>query len=648
MPAPDAAWWFPLQLLLVSLSPWVVYGWALTCGFVSDDHLGIETPPITFKQSWHFHKVVDLCRWAYGKVAFKEKHPQTQELTTIWRQSSVRHHRLNLWLGSGVAGLLYLFLRLLVSDSLALYTTLLFIAHPLGAQCLAWISGIGYLMSLTFALLALQIAHFAYACGWLTSPWLLIAAIFGFSICYLASVCSMFAGFGVILILAFLGYWVFVPFALILMVVGAGAVLLGAVQQRKAEFEKQKMGACTKFYARKLVVVLKTLAYHVVLSWFPKRLGLYHDFCLHYELPKVEQEDAYFWGGVGFLMLLGGSLWLAPFPVAFGMVWFVAFLLPFLNWITANQFVSERYGWMPAVGTCLIATYAVLMWCPQAYWLLLGVALMRTWAHLPTYLNEVEFYRSNVFNFPKNEMAWGNLGVSYLHHGLQGMAMDSWKYGTLLNPDYDVNWYNMANGVKGQNLLLAKTFLEKAVSTPGCHFPEMWGKELADLNHLIQVNGKFQAMAAHLQKLKATPGQERQAADLEQALLKIQKLGESSQAIYQQQAKELAQTLALINRRETDLSVEKKRLAEFEKSSKELLNLEVVAKQQIASIEGLHAMVIPQPPPAPPDALTVSQSPPAEAPPTLPSPPPPVEVPPSPPVLSKNAPSPPPPCSFPS
>ena len=198
----------------------------------------------------------------------------------------------------------------------------------------------------------------------------------------------------------------------------------------------------------------------------------------------MEWEDKYFWAGTALAlgMLLAGVF--LPPPVPFAVLWWFAFSVFVLNWITVHQFVAERYMWLPSVAFCLLVAAYAPAWL---FWACFGILLMRTWAHLPTYFNELMFYQSNVWNHPTSEVAYGNLGVTFLRMQLPGSAVDHWTVGGQVNQDYDVNWYNLYSIYRSQHMFdQARTFLLKALSCTTCHFPKEWRDELNTLEMEIQ------------------------------------------------------------------------------------------------------------------------------------------------------------------
>ena len=126
--------------------------------------------------------------------------------------------------------------------------------------------------------------------------------------------------------------------------------------------------------------------------------------------------------------------------------------------------------------------------------------MIRSIMHIPTYDNEIKFYQSNIWNFPKSEVAYGNLGVSYLRIGMVGTALDCWNTSIRINPDYDVPYYNIYSHYRSnafvqiqhgnfvpaiEMLKQASLILEKCINAKICHFKEQWTKELNEIKVMI-------------------------------------------------------------------------------------------------------------------------------------------------------------------
>ena len=486
----------PLVLLCL---PWLTYAAAIKGGFVSDDIAGIAQFDGKLQRPISFHNLFKQFRWFFGRKAnpdfgkwIDEKDHKKGKHEREWLACNQAHHRLSIYLLSLCGILLYLVLSLIIGPHLAFLSTVLFLVHPLGAQVIAWISGIGYLLGFTISMGALYLVQCGYLSGWVDGQWGFFLLLGGFGLLQVLAVEAIFPSVGTTLILAFLGYWPFAVLSGLISLGGAVGTLKTAVSLRKSAFEEQKMGRSTKLSWRKGIVAMKSLQYYVKLCFFPKSMGLYHTYMYHYPVPQVEQPDRDFLLGLGILIAGITSFFLAPLPVALALVWFGAYILIFLNWVTAHQFVSERYAWMPTVGVCILLAWALSPW-PWAFALLAGIALTRTWMHIPTYYDEVMFYQSNIWNFFKSEVAFGNLGVVYTNQGLIGSSIDMWSIGSRINPDYDVNWYNLysiyktqAVNQKNKELLnLSRDYLLKAINSKSCHFPDRWQAELVELDRAL-------------------------------------------------------------------------------------------------------------------------------------------------------------------
>jgi len=327
-----------------------------------------------------------------------------------------------------------------------------------------------------------------------------------FLVLYYLSVETQFTNMFIFTILVFLGYY---PLAILCLgmslVLGTG-IIKDTIGHRANTFKEQNLQESTKLHHRKFIVVCKTLYYYTKLCLFPKRMGLYHVYNYYYS-KKTEEEDYTFWLGFILLIGIGAGFYFGSFAVRFGLLWYISFIVIFLNWITIHQFVAERYCYVGNIGLCLILAL-VLVHFPFVMAFVCGLALMRTWVHLPTFGDEIPFYQSNIWNFPASEVAFANLGVTYMKRGLIGSAVDMWLIGTNINPNYDVAWYNLSSTLKTKGQLgKSLEFLKKAIESPQCHFKETWVKELQLLEHEMGYLKELDELQRQLTKIAEDPKQ---------------------------------------------------------------------------------------------------------------------------------------------
>ena len=490
--------------------------WATYCDVlrglpVIDDSTGISVydgklqRPLSIGNLWKF------LRFQATKIPHPDRDWATKKFPP-YICSPRAHHRLNLWFFCGAIGMLYGFLARLFGSDIAFLTCLLFTVHPFGTQVVAWISGISYVAGAFLMLTAVNLAYLVTDAGWLTTPMGVLGALTLYGVIHWLAIEVMFAMLPMCVLLWWLGL---TPFAWVAFGFAIYSGLLAfreAVVLRAATFKEQNMPQTLRVHWRKGIVALKCLGYYTLFTLWPKRIGIYHTYTYHYELPYAEAEDTYTWWGLAILVAIGVGWWFGTPLIRFALLWYVAFLVLFLNWITANQFLTERYAWMPTVGVCLLLAAFAPSWL---FWALVGLALMRTWSHLPTYYNETQFYLSNVWNFPNSEVAMGNLGVTYANRGLIGHALETWLLGLSVNANYDVCWYNVGAALRARgplnfnylplltthipgeviqaavkepvkaHLALARYCIHRAATSKLSHFRVRWEGEIKELDGLL-------------------------------------------------------------------------------------------------------------------------------------------------------------------
>src|SRR3990167_5346448 len=135
-------------------------------------HLGAVTPQPGAQKADSYlpgsgslwNDVLTWLRWQIGKQIHPsankpldpakpkdKKHPS-------YAPDQRKHHRLNIILACGVGPLLYTLLSRVLDPQVAFLATLLMLVHPVGVQCIGWISGIGYVLAAFFMLLGLNLA----------------------------------------------------------------------------------------------------------------------------------------------------------------------------------------------------------------------------------------------------------------------------------------------------------------------------------------------------------------------------------------------------------------------------------------------------------------------------------------------------------
>ena len=418
----------------------------------------------------------------------------------VWgyKQSPVKHHMISLVVQLVNLVLGYTFLSTILPEPVAFGAMLLYAVHPLTTQMVGWISGINYSLSLLFALAMLNIS--------LLMPGLFIKLLLVAALTFLSTI-TLYVGGMTWVVLAFVGCgWE----ALISAAIGLSIVIWKGLETKKFRtnaFKEQNMGATTMWNWRKPIVMFKTIWYYQQMIWLPLKMGLYHVWGYFYEAP-IERVSGMFWMGV--LTVIGSvaGFMYGGFAIQLGIIWFYAYFAIFSNFITAQQFVADRYVSIPSLGVCVILS--ALLYGSPLFWVLVGLYIMRTFMHLPTYRNELDFYWSNFNNFRKSEVSLGNLGVAYINQGMHGAAVDTWLLATKINPYYDVPWYNLYSVFKGNGRLKeAHGFLKNCLNSKIVHFEKRWKEEFVALESTMLAKGllappgaqaKYEEAAKHFQE----------------------------------------------------------------------------------------------------------------------------------------------------
>lgn len=390
-------------------------------------------------------------------------------------QDPFRHHLWSLFLHSVNCILVYIFLEHLFGSRIALFASVLFSIHPVASQCVAWISGINYQYSLLFSL-SMFILNQHVLDHRVTIPFtVLLSAL---------SSMTLLPGCMSWIVLLLLGR----PWEAFSSLLASTIVFfrdgLGAVSYRKKNFKEQGMASSTFFSLRKPIVMLKTLWYYTKLMIYPSKLGLYHEYGYHYD-EKMERFNLESLNGLIVLSLMVYFAIQGPFLITFSIIWMLIYWVIFSNIITANQFVVERYIFIPSLGYALILAHFLHPY-PTFLWFLIALYMSRSMSHLWTFRSQKDFYLSNSLNFRNSEVALGNLGVVYINEGKAGSAIETWLEATKINPMYDVSWYNLYSIMRSNgNLSDAKKFLEGALRCKTIHFKERWEQEMKDLDGII-------------------------------------------------------------------------------------------------------------------------------------------------------------------
>lgn len=360
------------------------------------------------------------------------------------------------------------------SSTVSFIAALLFSVHPLGVQIPVWKGGQTYGSTALSVLMAIALAPY----GVLT----LLLVIPGIPTAPLTP-----------LLFLFTKYWYLAIFCPILIctgfrrtayIIGRKVVDVAAAKEAKAQGITKKsvprrgvLQEDFNLYEWKwinLVLVVKTFGYYVLASLFPFKNGYYNSFmCTLGSSTKATKYwyslNRHFWGGLFAMSLMATIWWFHKFDfIGMGIMLFVLSLLPFMNFISIQQFTASRYAYLALAGfqIALVGTLSYLPWEVQLviYGGLFIRYITKLFEVLPQYRkNDMTLIQLNSQMFPDNPRVWYFRYEHQLFHKNYVMAFAEATYGLQALPEDCQLWFGMACASYHLNSLgSAKEFLDKA------------------------------------------------------------------------------------------------------------------------------------------------------------------------------------------
>ncbi|MCP3982645.1 MAG: tetratricopeptide repeat protein [bacterium] len=410
-----------ILLPLVCAVAAVVLFWpSLDGGFVWDDNTLIVADEASIDE---WSDVADAFR-ARSRVG-KHHNYFRPLLTASYVLDHVRYgldprafHRTNVWLHALNVALVWSLLFALTNARLpATFGALLFAAHPLQVQAVAWITGRNDMLLLAPLILAFH-AHRAWA---RSSGGRRVALGVGVAALYVVALAAK--EIGIVLPLLLLAYdatlgsrdapplatraRLYVPLAL----VGIGYLLL-----RRMLFDPSTTATAISLPSRVLHSVA-SFAYYVRNAVLP--LGPapapFHE-------RMIDPSSASFWGAVAVVLAFASTLVLVrrSHTATFGLAWFVILLLPVLGLVPMSMAILDNRAYPAMAGAALVGAAALVhigreagrarvVWTvAAALTLLMGY---QTRARVPDFNNALSLWSASVASNPQS--AYGRYAYGY-------------------------------------------------------------------------------------------------------------------------------------------------------------------------------------------------------------------------------------------
>jgi len=390
--------WFKIGILTaVNL---IFYGRTLAYGMIIDDIAAFNLQNTVRTPNF----------WRNLWLQFKQAYSESPALGHLF---SILIHTLNTLLVFFLCG----------QSDIAFLTALLFCINPVGNMASSWFSGRTYAIATSLILIGFIHPLLFFVMYPITFSWS-ISTI-------LSPVLFMFGDLKLLVLL----------------------LPLVAYLQRRRYLNTVKLSVKTvspvmkKLEPRKLILVFKTFAYYTLLCLFPFKLGMCHSYLHSYGLSDEDTEkwykfDKFFFLGILFMSLIALCVYTKGIAYSFGLIWFFIFSIQWCNFVVLNHPITERYMYLANIG--LMYFLATVISGTPLMWVFLTMYAVLNIKFIPVYKNCLEYWKSNVANFPDVAMGYNQYGLELKHSGKVGTAFDVWLEGKALRPnDFRIN-YNIS------------------------------------------------------------------------------------------------------------------------------------------------------------------------------------------------------------
>ena len=356
------------------------------------------------------------------------------------------------------AFLVFLILRNLSNQAVAIFSATIFAVHPIFIESVTWISGGGYSLSTFFILASLLF--------YINSKNKKSLLFF-----YLALLsCEKAIVFPLILFVYELALgnlktmWKkLIPFFLL---TGVWILILfSQIGTRISTLETSFGGVQTKL--NPLIQIPIAVTSYLQLIFWPDGLTLYHSEMFFSQTEYLIR--------LGIFLLFLACIIISFFknkPIFFWLSFFLISLIPTLTPLGVSWIVAERYVYLGTIGI-VVATAIILEKYKNAFWYILAIAAfflaLRTISRNADWQSHDTLWLATARVSPSSSQNHNNLGDYYGRHGDLKRSAEEFALAIKLNPQYADAYHNLGNANRDMgNLDLAIENYKKALTfNPG-------------------------------------------------------------------------------------------------------------------------------------------------------------------------------------
>lgn len=364
-------------IIIVNLA---LYFKTLKFKFVSDDFSVWKNPPV-FKNQWHkaWLRFIGAAKLLSPSVHFVRTNGKWFIAIT---KTEEFEHLLAFLIHIAICISIYFAFG---ASWVSFVAALLYSTNPVNNQATIWPGGRGYALPILSLMLAISIPIFSpvllYFCSWFTAGFLAPLALIGSS-----------------------KWWLLASMPFIWFLHSRKFTTAVKNKSRMESFDEDRI-----IHPRKLILGIKTFGFYLALCIVPFRITFYHNF-LQSAAGSLKHKCytlcRYFWfgliSGMSIIMYIAFVPWNT---LSWALFAFTVTVIPFCNFIRANQEIAERFVALPNV--FLMYALAQLI---SSYPILISVFLIfyatRTFYTLVMYKDEYYITELAVIEDPHAWWAW--------------------------------------------------------------------------------------------------------------------------------------------------------------------------------------------------------------------------------------------------
>jgi len=455
-----------LDINLVLLIVFVVWHYALRCGYISDDHAAIAQrfDIIPDEEKKDRGESFWVKRFNDGIVMFYQTRffwaLGLRKLPFFWHLFSLGVHLANTYL-------LYILISPIVGVDKSLFACVFWAINPMLNQNVVWISGRPYLFGTFFALVSL----ICWNNPLVFIPFYMLAVITNISIFFVP-------------VLAFAMHphsWQAKLYLLSMFTCAAPFLAW--------KFHKRFMGGLVidrenfNFKWRKFFTFCRVFVYYIWCLFVPVRMGWYHQAGFRYNEK---------WEKFNYLTLIGViCVLLAVFHFKLAGWWYLLGILPNSNVYATNSFLQDRYTYFASIGIALIFAPLFIHY-PAIFYCILTFYGTRAYMYSRQLKNDETLYRENWRNHPRSDYAINNLSYFLIQQKRLDEARVVIERGLNINQANKMLWYNLGITYAGQGHFANDEGKFRFIKAIECwkkclQYEPRWAKPAEDMKKLIQI-----------------------------------------------------------------------------------------------------------------------------------------------------------------